>query len=763
MFRLEKSILAVLLAMGAFAKTVAAQEQLNYVDTRIGTDEWQKESTLSVVEKPRGHVHPGVGATFAMSQFTAQTNLSDRPYFYYNPTIQGIRCTHFPNGAGMSEYGAFTIMPTTGELKILPEERGSSYSHDGEIAKPHYYSVKLDDYGIRMEITATSRAGYLRFTYPESQQAHIVIDDPRSRKGAYFKVNPESNEVEGFITNEGRAGNRGYVGREFASYFVMRFSRPFSSFGIVPCEEEPIADGDDAALIRRYVHLTDFSAESLQAMAKAGTMAQALHLDFATSEGEQVEVKVGTSFINIQQARANLDREIGNKDFETVMKCTEDEWAKALGKISVEASDNTKTIFYTALHHCLLLPREFSEDGYHYSAFNGKIMPGVMYTDYSLWDTFRSEHPLLVLLEPERNCEMIQGLLNSYDEGGWMPKWPSPGYSNIMTGTHADAVIADAYVKGLRDYNQEKALAAMVKDATTTASPDGIYKARVGISDYIKLGYVPTDKYKESAIRTMEFAYDDFCIAQVAKLMGEDSLYNVLMKRSKNYLNVLDPETKMVRGRNSDGSWRAADDPSISIWARGTEKDRDTYFRNITLFVPHDVDGLAEFMGGRKELEAYLDHFFSNDYYYVGDEFSMHSPYIYNLIGCPWKTQATMRKILDYYFVNEPWGLSGMDDCGQLSSWYLMGAMGFYSFCPGTPIYQLTSPVVDRASIKLANGKTFTIVAKGNSEKNVYIKSATLNGKPYNKCWIHHDDIMNGGTLEFTMSSKPNRKWGIEK
>lgn len=757
----NKSLTVFAVALFVIPSIAPAEEHIKYVDTRIGTDEWQKESTLSVVEKPRGHVHPGVGATFSMSQFTAQTNLSDRPYFYYNPTIQGIRCTHFPNGAGMSEYGAFTIMPTTGDLKILPEERASSYGHDGEIAKPHYYSVTLDDYGIRMEITATSRAGYLKFTYPESQQAHIIIDDPRSRKGGYFKVNPESNEVEGFITNEGRRGNRGYVGREFASYFVLRFSKPFDSFGIVPFEEEPVADGDDAGLIRRYVHQTDFSAEKLQAMAQTGTMAQALHLDFATSEGEQVEVKVGTSFINIQQARANLDKEIGKKDFDTVMKGTEDEWTKALEKISIEASDNTKTIFYTALHHCLLLPREFTEDGYHYSAFNGKVMPGVMYTDYSLWDTFRSEHPLLVLLEPERDCEMIQGLLNSYDEGGWMPKWPSPGYSNIMTGTHADAVIADAYVKGLRDFDQDKALAAMVKDASATAT--GIYKGRVGISDYIKLGYVPTDKYKESAIRTMEFAYDDFCIAQVAKLMGEDSLYNVLMQRSKNYLNVLDPETKMVRGRNSDGKWRAADDPSISIWARGTEKDRDTYFRNITLFVPHDVEGLAEFMGGNKELEAYLDYFFSNDYYYVGDEFSMHSPYIYNFIGCPWKTQATMRKILDYYFVNEPWGLSGMDDCGQLSSWYLMGAMGFYSFCPGTLIYQLTSPVVDRASINLANGKTFTIVAKGNSDKNIYIKSATLNGKPYNKCWIHHDDIMNGGVLELTMSSKPNKKWGIEK
>ena len=751
----------ILLPCSLFAQNPASGSHLDYVEPRIGTDEWKKESTLSIVEKPRGHVHPGVGSTFAMTQWSPQTNLSDRPYFWYNPTLQGIRCTHYPNGAGMSEYGAFAIMPTVGELKILPEDRASSYRHENEIAKPHYYSVMLDDYGIKMEMTATNSAGYLRFTYPESAQSHIIIDNPRSPSGGYFKVNPERNEVEGFITNAGRRGNRGYVGREFASYFVARFSKPFSSFAIVPCEEDTIAEGDDAELIRRYVHQTDFSAEKLASMAKTGTMARALHLDFATADGEQVEVKIGTSFINLRQAGANLDREIGDKDFASVMKDTEELWEKALDKIDVEASEDTKTIFYTALHRCLLLPREFTEDGYHYSAFNGKIMPGIMYTDYSIWDTFRSEHPLLVLLEPERDCEMIQALLNSYDEGGWMPKWPSPGYSNIMTGTHADAIIADAYVKGLRDFDAEKALAAMVKDASTTAT--GIYKGRVGISDYIKLGFVPTDKYKESAIRTMEFAYDDFCIAQMARLMGRDSLADILMQRSGNYVNVLDPETKMVRGRDSDGKWRAADDPSISIWARGTEKDRDTYFRNITLFVPHDIDGLAAFMGGRKQLEAYLDHFFANDYYYVGDEFSMHSPYIYNLIGCPWKTQQTMRKLLDYYFENESWGLPGMEDCGQLSSWYLMGAMGFYSFCPGTPTYQLTSPAVDKAAINLANGKKFTVIAVNNSPKNVYIQSATLNGKPYNKCWLHHDDIMNGGTLVFKMGDKPNRKWGTGK
>lgn len=869
--------LIMLPAASMSAQSISAQKSvLDHVDTRIGTDPWRKKSTLSNAEHPHGYVYPGVGMPFAMTQWTPQTTENGIAYAWQHEKIQGFRASHYPNGAAMSEYGAFTIMPSAGDLKTAPEERSSRYSHDKEIAKPHYYSVLLDDYGIKAELTGVSRAGYLRFTYPESEQANILIDNPQSDNGSYFRVIPERNEIEGYTTVAGRVGNQGYVGREFACYFVAEFSKPFRDYSIVPSPKEtPVeqlfqkgfdgeffnnmelsgkpdvtrndekldfvwegvpADGikPDGFSIRykgilkartsgiHTFHLTgddgvrmyidgnkvidswydhgpltetctygmqagseyeviveyyentnsatlklsciepeEYSCGQLRKMAVKGSEGAGVAVSFQTDNGETVEVKIGTSFINFEQARKNLHSEIGGKSFEEVMSGTGESWEEALGKIRIETSDANKDIFYTALQRCLLLPRDITEDGYHYSAFNGRIMPGTMYTDFSLWDTFRSLHPLLIFLEPERVNLMIEALLNSYDEGGWIPKWPSPGYSNIMHGTHGDAVIADAYVKGIRGYDCDKALEAMMKNATTKGS--GRYVARVGILDFIKSGYVPTDRHGESAIRTLEFSYDDFCIAQMAKAMGNDELYGQLMKRAMNYINILDPETKMVRGRNSDGTWRDAKDPSISGWAYGSDRDRENYFRNITLFVPHDVQGLANFMGGNDELEKYLDYFFENDFYYVGDEFSMHSPYLYNFIGRPWKTQKIIRELLDYNFTNDSWGLPGNDDCGQMSSWYIMGAMGFYPVCPGIPAYQIGSPVVDRLELSLGNGRTFTLVAENNSPDNVYIQSATLNGKPYTKSWISHDDIMSGSTLVLKMGRKPNKKRGASR
>ncbi|SFD12849.1 GH92 family glycosyl hydrolase [Algibacter pectinivorans] len=844
---------------------------IDYIDTRIGTKSWSGKSTLSQAELPQGHVYPGVGAPFAMTQISPQTTKKDIPYWWEHEKIQGFRSTHYPNGASMSEYGPLTIMPMVGDLKITPEERASTFNHANEIAKPHYYSVTLNDYNIKAELTAVAKAKFLQFSYPKSNASHIVIDNPFAH--GYFKVNPEKNEIEGYTDNSGRAGNMGYTGREFASYFVAKFSKPFDSFMIVPKPDitktpllfpegftgkfynnlnlsgKPSVTRNDAIIDFEWsespakgIKPNQFSAkyigelvttqagvytfyvtsddgvrlflddklvidswynrgattntysvsleatktysikieyfdsgggatlkfgcappvthtpEQISLMATKGAQANAVHVSFKTNKDEKVQVKIGTSFISIDQARKNLNSEINHWDFEKTAEETKNKWNQALSKIKIEASETDKKIFYTALQRCMLLPRNITEDGYHYSAFNGKVVPGVMYTDFSLWDTFRSEHPLLILLEPERVSVMIEALLNSYDEGGWIPKWPSPGYSNIMHGTHGDAVIADAYIKGIKGYNVDKAFEAMIKNATTKST--GRYVARAGILEYQKLGYVPTDKYGESAIRTMEFAYDDYCIAQMAKAIGKTDVYNEFIKRALYYKNMLDPETKLVRGRNSDGSWRDANDPSISGWAYGSDKDRENYFRNITLFAPHDVQGLANFMGGNHKLEEYLDHFFKNDFYYVGDEYSMHSPYLYNYVGAPWKTQKLIRELINDNFEETPGGLPGNEDCGQMSSWYIFGAMGFYPTCPGSPTYQIGSPAFNKGSINLANGKVFTIIANNNSKENVYIQSATLNGEAYTKSWIHHDAIMNGSTLEFEMGPKPNKNWG---
>lgn len=849
-------------------------ETVNYVDTRIGSQVWKGKSTLSGPEEPMGFVYPGVGMPNAMMQLSPQTARTDRCYFSSQPEIQGFRASHYPNGAAMSEYGSFTIMPTVGKLGERYHERSSAYSNSKEIARPYYYSVDLDDYGIRAELTGVSGAGCLRFTYPGSDDAHIIIDNARSEYENYFHVIPERNEIEGYVTNAGRVGNQGYTGREFACYFVAKFSKPFDSYALVP---EPVfadnsrlfADGFKAEFFNNpdfegnpvcvrtdrdvdfaweaspapgvdadffsarfsgrlraektgkhifYLISDDYSrlsvngeividtkkthrpfadmfsldlkegeacdivveysektrlatlrfaclepesrtAVQLAAMASKGSVGSAVSVSFKTKEREEVEVRVGTSFIDFNQARKNLESEIGNKSFDRVAGEVKRAWEKEISRITVEASETDKEIFYTAMQRIALTPRNITEDGYHYSAFNGKTVPGIMYTDYSIWDTFRALHPLLVILTPDKDAEMIAGLLNSYDEGGWMPKWPSPGYSNIMVGTHADAIIADAYVKGIRNFDLDKALEAMMKDATTPGT--GLYKARVGIQDYINLGYVPTDRHKESVMRTVEFAYDDFCISRVAEGMGREDLSEILEKRSKNYRNVFDPSTGMVRGRNADGTWRPEYDPAISIWAEGSPRDIETYYRNISFFAPHDVQGLMDILGGGAELEKRLDYFFDGDFYYVGDEFSMHSPYLYNYAGAPWKTQQTIRRLVRENFTNELGGLPGNDDCGQLSAWYIFSAMGFYPVCPGTLEYQIGSPSFDKVSVKLPDGKVFSIIAHNNSEENVFIQSASLNGKPYNKSRLHHDDIMSGSTLVFEMGPEPNREWGI--
>ena len=843
---------------------------VNYVDTRIGSQVWKGPSNLSTPEEPMGFVYPGVGLPNAMTQLSPQTARTDRCYFSSHPRIQGFRASHYPNGASMSEYGSFTFMPVTGELKVKAEERSSAYSNDNEIARPYYYAVDLDDYGIKAELTGASKSGCLRFTFPESEASHIIIDNARSEYENYYRVIPERNEVEGYVTNAGRVGNQGYTGREFACYYVAKFSKPFDSYEIVaepvfadnkslfadgfvmelydnpdfagsPAAVKTVDDvdfaweaspapgvgpdhfsvrcrgvfkarrpgrhvfylisddwsrllvdgkavietkkthrpfpdmytvelqeGDSFEVVAEYVERTRLatlrvacvepetrSSERLRELAGKGAAASALTLSFATKDGEQVEVKVGTSFIDFNQARKNLADEIGGKSFDKIAFEAEQAWENEVGRIQVEASDADKRIFYSAMQRIACTPRDITEDGYHYSAFNGKTVPGIMYTDYSIWDTFRALHPLMVLLTPDKDVEMINALLNAYDEGGWMPKWPSPGYSNIMVGTHADAVVADAYVKGLRGFDTEKALEAMLKDATTPGT--GQYQARVGILDYAANGFVPTDRYKESVMRTVEFAYDDYCIAQYAKCLGREDVYQEMMARSKNYRNVIDPSVHMVRGRNSDGSWRPLFDPAISMWAEGTERDCETYYRNITFFAPHDVEGLIEMLGGKEAMEAQLDYFFDNDFYYVGDEFSMHSPYLYNYLGAPWKTQRIVRKLLRDNFTDELGGLPGNEDCGQLSAWYIFNAMGFYPVCPGSLEYQIGSPSFDKVTMNLPGGKVFTVIARNNSEENVYIQSATLNGLPYDKTTLRHEDIVNGGTLVFEMGPDPRK------
>ncbi len=716
-------ILAILLIACQSIETKPQKDLTKYVNTLIGTKPWTKTIQLAGPELAEGHTFPGVCPPFAMTEWTAQTCTGDIPYWYKEgdkSVIQGFRATHYPSGAVMADYASFTIMPITGRLNTSPELRQSHFNHDTEIALPQYYSVFLDDYKIKTELTATSRSGFFQFTFPHSDESYIILDF--FKDAGAFEVNNQKNEISGYSLNRGQGSPDNFKG-----YFVVQFEKNFYSFD----------KKNDSAMPN-----TDICS----------------WVKFKTSNDETVRVKIGTSFISVDQARDNLNREIPNWDFNKTINKTKDEWNVELNKILVETENQKdKTIFYTALYHALLLPRDFSEYGRYFSPYDGKIHKGVAFTDYSLWDTFRSEHPLLLLLVPDKVNAMITSLLNSYDEAGWIPKWPNPGYSNVMMGSHADAVIADAYIKGVRNYDIEKAYKAMIKNSNKKGT--GKYAGRVGIVEYNNLGFVPGDQYGECVARTLEFAYGDYCIAQFAKALGKNNDYEKYIAKSKYYINVLDPETKLIRGKNSDGSWQSANNRMISVWAGQTQKSLDIYKWNHTFLVPHDVTGLIKFFGSQNNFVDKLDTFFTSGYYYVGDEFSMHAPYLYNYGGTPWKTQNLIRDILSFNFDVGPDGLCGNEDCGQMSAWYIFGALGFFPVCPANDSYALTSPIFDKVLFTLPNGKHLNIIAENNSKSNKYIQSVYLNGDELKISSIQHKDIMNGGELKFILGNKPNRNW----
>ncbi|MBC7328098.1 glycoside hydrolase family 92 protein [bacterium] len=681
---------------------------VEYVDTRIGSG-------------GDGRCFPGVTLPFGMTGWTPQTRREDLPYHYNDKKIQGFRGTHFPSGSCMGDYGCITVMPLVGELRTLPQERASNFQHEKEKAQPHYYSVVLDDYGIKTEITATTRCGFFRFTFPKSQNAYVLIDFPLG--GGYIKVIPESQEIVGY--NDYR----------FKGYFYAKFNKPFKEFGTFRGNEIKAGKNEEEG-------------------SGAG-----VYIRFDSDPDEPVLLKIGTSFISLEQARKNLEKELPDWNFEKTVKEARDIWEKKLEKIEIEGTDDEKKVFYTALYHCLVLPRIFNEDGYYMSPFDGKIHKGNYYEDYSLWDTYRAEHPLLVLIESEEDAKMIEGLIRIFEEGGWMPKWPNPRYTNVMIGTHADSVIADAYVKGVRGFDAKKAYQAMWKDAMVPGgeTPAGYYEAREGIEYYKELGYCPVDKVGEAVSNTLEGAYNDFCVAQMAKSLGRMQEYKYFLERSLNYRNVFDPETGFMRGRYSNGAWVEGKDPNVWYpWF--TEANAWIY----TWYVPHDVQGLINLIGGREKFVEMLDRFFREGHFDPGNEPSMQAPFMFDYAGAPWKTQEWIRYTMENLFKPTPDGIPGNDDCGQMSAWYIFSALGFYPVCPGQPTYEVGSPMVKRAVVHLSNGKDLLIIANNVSKENKFIQRAELNGKPLNRPFIWHHEIANGGKIEFWMGAQPNKRWGAD-
>ncbi len=728
------------------------KQEVDFVNCYIGT-----------AEKGEGGLALSVGPPFTMTNFSAQTcenRISRMYYVYEDTTILGFTASHQPT-VWMGDYGYVSVMPEIGVLKTHPEKRKLGFKHSDEVVSPYYYSVKMkanNTNSINAEIAATERCGIFKFTFPKSNESHLVFQalniDDDSRKPtlnskenrlrnieAYISINNERNEITGYNPDRHSLNLMPEL-KNFKGYFVIKCDKPFSTYGtwnndsILPLVKE------------------------LSAKKRLGA-----YISFSTKNNEIVKVKIATSFISVEQARENLTKEIPDWDFDRIKNQTRITWQKELEKIKIEGvDDNQKTIFYTAYYHSLLFPRQFSEYGKYYSAFDDSVHNGVSYTDFSLWDTFRALHPFLIFMQPERTADMITSMLQMYQQGGWLPMWPNPAETNIMIGTHADAVIADAYVKGIRNYDINLAYEAMRKDAMMATECDGstnkmldrqpwsCYEGRAGLQFYHSIGYVAHDYKAESVSRTIEYGIDDYCVAQVAKDLGKTEDYNKLMQWSKNYKNLYNHETGFFSPRHFKGDW------SLFPQHGFTEGSPWTYLFGAM----HDIPGTIELMGGNEKFAAKLDQNFSEKHYKHDNEPGHHYIYLYNYCGQPWKTQELARTHTAINYKNAPDGLNGNDDCGQMSAWYLFSVMGFYPVTPASGIYAIGAPQFPKIIMNYtANGKPLKleIIANNLSEANKYVQKVTLDGRLISKPFISHSDILDGTKLVFEMGAKPNINW----
>lgn len=716
------SLLAFVLLCGATC--VAQKDPVDWVNLYIGTG-----------SGPIGYggTMPFVTPPFGMTDWTPQTRqnkVSRVSYKYEDTTVSGFIGTHQP-AIWMGDYGYVTLMPEIDSLKTNPEDRKLPFTHADETVRPDYYSVRMNTGGsrkIRTEMTATERCAYMRFTFPANNSSIVMVEASRPGIAGFAHVDAAAQEITGYNPDRMDSNLGPMKLHNFKGYFVVQFRKAFSDSGSYgPSAEQP-------------------------------GLATGAYAKFKTTEGEVIEARVGTSFIGIDQARQNLKAEIPAWDFERVRGALRETWNEKLGRISVEgATDDQRKIVYTGLYHALLYPRIFSEQGRYYSAFDDSVHQGVSYTAYSIWDTFRAENSLLTLLAPERVDGMVQALLQNYQEGGWMPKWPNPSYTNIMIGTHADSLVAEAINKHFKGFDYKLAWDAVYKDAMTP--PDGDttrrwydrephtpYEARGGLTYSKSLGFVPDDKTAESASRTLEDSYDDWCVAEVAKALGKTKEYEFFLNRSHNYEHLFNKTTGFMQARNSDGSWAKPD-------AGWTEGNTWVY----TWAVMHDLPGLMRLMGGKENYNAKLDAHFNGGHNVHGNEPSHHYGYLYDYSGQPWKTQAKVREIAAAEYANLPSGIDGDDDCGQMSAWYLFTALGFYPVNPASGDYMLGSPLFTKMTLRLSNGNHFTVSAENNSAKNIYIQSAMLNGKALTIPVIRYDDIVRGALLKLVMGPQPSR------
>ena len=703
---------------------------VDWVNTFVGTG--------SSMGPEYGGTMPFVSTPFGMTNWTAQTRqnrISVSSYEYHDQYIEGFIGTHQP-AIWMGDYGYITVMPETGGMNFAPENRRLPFTHKDEISTPYYYTVTMGSNAndrIKAEMTATDHAGYLRFTYPKGAKANVLIEVTRPGIIGYVKFDSTRHEIVGYNPDRMDANLGPMKLPNFKGYFVVRFKQP---------------------LLSHNVYSGTFSRPGQNELTDSNVGA---YVSFDTHQDNQVDVQVGTSFISIDQARANLDAEMPNWNFDGLREALKNTWNQKLGIATIDgATDDQRHIFYSGLYHALLYPKLFSEHGRYYSAFDDKIHNGESYTAYSIWDIFRAENSLLTIFAPERVGGMVQALLQDFQEGGWMPKWPNPSYTNIMIGTHADSLVAEAINKGFKGFDYQLAYQAVHRDAMTP--PDGDttrlwldrepytpYEARAGMTYFKKLGYIPADKVSESASSTEEESYDDYAVAQVAKAVGKEDDYRFFMKRSLSYKNLFNPARHFMQARNSDGSWASPDDG----W---TEGDQWVYLYAAL----HDVPGVVQLMGGPQAASAELDEHFNGNHNRHDNEPSHHYGYLYDFTGEPWKTQARVREIANDAYSNTIDGVLGNEDCGQMSAWYIFTAMGFYPLNPASAEYVIGSPLFKSVTLHLPNGKVFSISAPNNSAKNVYVQSVTFNGKALDTPIITYANIEAGGELDFVMGPTPS-------
>lgn len=760
------------LTLALSAQLALAASPLELANPLMGTD------------NPNGFSHgntlPEAALPFPMNAWCAYTQ-PQRDSFYYawrQNKIRGIRQTHQPS-PWMGDYANFALMPVTGKLVVNEVDRASEFTHENEMSQPSYYKVHLDTWKATAEVTPTERAARFRFSYEDAGDAYVVLELFRANNSSVELI-PSENKIIGVARN-----NRGGVPEDgsFGNYFVIVFDRPFAAYGVWSGASGGGREKNQAEV-----------PESIKAGATRLTGPHVgAFVKFDTGAGKVVGCKVASSYISPQQALVNLQREVGDADFDTVRKRAEERWSEAFNRARVEGgSEEQQRTFYSCFYRALLFPEKFHEvnaEGktVHYSPYDGKVHDGVLYTDSGFWDTFRAAHPLYTLLFPEVSGEIMQSLLNTYDESGWLPEWPSPGHRGIMIGENSFSLLADAWVKGVRNFDAEKAVAAMVHDANNS-HPSISAVGRDGVKFYNEAGYVPYDNqdrrggksFAEASAKTLEFAYDDFCAAQLAYAAGKKDEAAAFARHAMNYTNLFDPKVGFVRERKADGSW---DEPFFpEQWGGGFTEGCSWHW---TWCVFQDIPGLMDLMGGEKAFADKLDAVFTAPdtvktgtyggmihemtemvaagmgQYAHGNEPVHHMIYLYNYAGQPWRTQIKARQVMSLLYQPTPDGYCGDEDTGQMSAWYMFSALGFYPVCPGEPNYVLGSPLFKQATLTLPNGKKFTISAHNNGPQEYYIRSAMLNGDTLEKTFITHQEITNGGELSFQMSSQPNYKWGV--